>query len=371
MIKDLNRPNIVTQPQMGRPTENYKPGDKMGSYIALARIIKIHHKHHTADVQLVKTNNVVSSTAENEGKYGARIGVVTAHFNEKTLTSSGVIEPMQEGQLVVLAFMDENSKQPIILCSFHSTWSTKQNILVDKYPLNPRTEMQDYCEAYKYLRVFPSQGYTKVDGNGGIELSLPSTTFLKIDNEINLPDGAKLSDGREDFDHDDLSEKDPYRGFQTIKGQKEQELLPVNMLLVHRSHYDPSLSTWTKFFMNKNGSFRWTRDSHEDNLTYMEVGDKGAVTLRRQQDSHIHGESEDYTESRLSELGEYSVSKKKGNKCSTIAIDDNGDIKLSISFDDGLTSSFVKLSDNGDITFNAKGNIILGGVSILYDDNKI
>ncbi len=50
--------------------------------------------------------------------------------------------------------------------SFHNTWQMEMNILTDTYPLNVANDFDAVREGNKYLRVFPSQLYHKVDGMG-------------------------------------------------------------------------------------------------------------------------------------------------------------------------------------------------------------
>src|SRR6185312_3211035 len=129
-----NNPNINLQPFLGRYRENYKPQNEMGGYLTLAKVIKIHHKNSTVDLQIVKTNDSISSNESNEGRFGARILTASAHFNRETLASSGVIEPMQEGQLVILAFLDGFKNELIVLGSLHDIWEVHNNILTKQYP---------------------------------------------------------------------------------------------------------------------------------------------------------------------------------------------------------------------------------------------
>lgn len=371
IVNNINTtsPPIVTQPSLGgiNPTKRFD--DVMG-YMALARVTAVHHKYNTVDVQVIKTKEVITSIPSNQGKLGARVCVSNAHYNAKNNTFSGVVEPIQEGQLVILAFLDGTRTQPIILGSLHDTWTMDNNILATKYPLTPRTSEIDYAEALKYLRVFPSQSYFKVDGVGGVEYSHSSTTFLKIDTGAELPESAPMGDSREDFDHDDLSETDPYNGDKTLRGSSEHELLPVHILFTHRSHYEREFSKWLKFYISSEGMFRITRDNNEDNLSYIEIGEDGDVTQRVQLDSYTHGSGDDFLETKSTMQGQWKVTRKCGESLVSVEITPEGDINIikdehkSISIDSeevklSNNGSFISLRDNGDIEISPKGRLIM------------
>ena len=241
------------QPHMGRPVPIYKPQDNIGGYMALAKVTRVHHKYNTVDVQIIKTSNRISSSPEQEGKHGAKLGVSTAHYNANTMSSSGVIEPIQEGQLVVVGYLDNLKSEPFIICSFHNTWETTKNVLPDKYPIGTTDEPTDYREALKYLRVFPSQSYFRVDGVGSLEYSHPSGSFLVIDN---CKEGREVSDTHDMYTTDDLHEKDPFTN-KTRGAVTEESLFPSSWLLQHKCVGDVFL----KIFLSRFGDFAISLDA--------------------------------------------------------------------------------------------------------------
>lgn len=373
------------QPHLGKPVENYKPHESMGGYMALAKITKIHHKHGTVDIQLIKNSNRISSSADNEGKYGAKVGTSTAHFNGITMSSSGVVEPLQEGQWVVVGYLDNLKNEPVILCSFHNTWELTNNILPSKYPLNPQESLGDTREALKYLRVFPCQSYVKVDGVGCLEYSHPSGTFLAIEPDI---DESNLTDDHDGFSHKDLSEKDPVTG-QTRSANTEESLLPVNILLSQKC----SNNVFIKAFLNKFGGIRTTRDANDGMLTYYSIGLDGEFVIRRQLDSSHHEQGSNYSKIEVSPKGGINVSRVNGETTqfdisesgratmsrgsSSVTISESGDISVShpngsisvgsggitVNSNGGLTlshhsGSYIQFSDNGDIIIRPANELI-------------
>jgi hypothetical protein len=354
-------PNIRLQPHLGRVHDNYKPHDNMGGLLAIAKVTKIHHKQGTVDLQVIKTNDVIASDAENEGKFGARVLTTSAHYDSTLMSSSGVVEPMQEGQLVLLAFVDGTKSNPIVLGSFHQTWNPEENILPLNYPLEPEDSVWDRREALKYLRVHPSQFYQRIDGIGAMEMSHPSKTFLQVDPDIY---GEGINDQHAGYDHINLNERDPHFGTDRI-ARTEEASYPVNLLFVHRSHMDDTLTTWTKFFVNSQGMFRLTRDNNDGKLSYMQILESGAMSFRRQNDSPNHGEGKDYAQVVLDEQGSISLEKSLDAGTTSIGIDDKGDIKLLHS-----SGSYLVLDKDGvrgsSLSSGGGGGGSGGGVLGLY-----
>lgn len=314
---------MTMQPHLGRPKDNYKPQLDMNS-LALAKVTKVHHREGTVDLQIVKSNTTVSSETGTQGKYSARVLTTAAHYDPVLASSSGKVEPMIEGQMVVLAFLDGLKNQPIVLGSFHQTWETDKNILPEIYPLDPNTSLYDKREAMKSLDVHPSQFYKRIDGIGSMEMSHPSKTFLQIDPDLY----SEITDGHKEYDHKDLNEKDPYSG-STRSGRTEESSFPVKVLFQHRSSFDDETTTWTKLFVDKDGMMRLTRDRDDEALSYLELSENGAMKLRRQIDSSKHGEGETFSEVSIQEDGRVSISRTIEDNTSEVFIDSDGDIVFS------------------------------------------
>lgn len=343
------------QPHLGRVQENYKP-HLDANMLAIAKVTKVHHKHGTVDLQLIKSNSVIASSPENEGKYGARVLSTTAHYDPALASSSGVIEPMQEGQLVLLAFIDGLKSQPVILGSFHQTWETEHNVLPDVYPIVPTDSITEKKEATKYLRVHPSQYYERVDGMGSKEVSHPSKTFLQIDPDL----FDEINDHHRGYDHHNLNERDPHTG-EARSARTEEGAYPVNVLFVHRSSFDDEVTTWTKLFIENTGMFRLTRDNNDGTLSFVQISETGGMKFRRQLDSTNHGEGENYSEIEVTEQGAISLNKAVDGKTSNISIDEDGDIIL--SHKDG---SYMKITADGIIGDGGSG----GGVGITVSKTQ-
>jgi len=334
----VENPRIATQPHLGRPEDLYKPSSKMQGYMAVAKVLVVHHKLQTADVQIINTSDIFSCPASSEGKHSPKISTPNSGFDPIFMTSWGTIEPMTEGQLVLLAFLDSTGTKPVIIGTLHDTEETFKNTLTSIYPLNEH-DANDMAEALKYLKVFPCQSYHKVDGHGGIEHSHSSKTFLKMDSDVY----NTISDTHGGYDHKNLSELD-----QVIKrvreGRTEASMFPLNILFCHRSNFEDSFTTWTKFFLDKFGMARLTRDNNDGTLSYYEVAPGGSLKSRRQIDSDIHGLGENYSESIINSDGSISVVRNIQGELSEYNISVSGELSMVHP-----TGSFIKLDNNGDI----------------------
>lgn len=327
--------NIVTQPHNGRPESIYKPHQDMFR-LSLAKVIKVCYETGTANVQMIKSNNTLgSSNADDEGTYSVRIMCASAHYNNEHRSVSGTIEPVLEGQLVLVGFIDGLKSQPIILGSIHNTWSYQNNIL------SPRYLRIDQGDKGKYLKVFPSQNYTKVDGFGGVEISHPSKTFLKMSHE-------DMSDEHLGFDHDDLSEKDPITG-ETFYGKTESSRLPINVLLVHRSCAVDDNTTWTKFFISKEGTFRISRIPNDGTTSIIECHEQGGISLQR---NTLNGQSSSI---QLLETGEISITRAVSEqKVTRMTISESGEVTLNHH-----SGSYISFTENGDIHIHSVNRIYM------------
>jgi len=326
------------QSSLGKMEQENRKDVNMGGYTALGRVIKVHHKHNTADVKLIRFNDVLMGSTENEGRYACKILVNSAVYNQKLDKSSGVVEPMVVGQLVIVAFIDNMKTQPIIIGSMHRM-DAPENMLTTRYPVDE----SDVREAHKYLRVFPSQDYLKVDGMGNMEIATHSKTFF-----VFTEDGA--DDAHMSFDFENLTEKDK-KTKKTITMEDFLYRNPKDFLMVFRDNWEDDLTTWTKLFVRKDGLLRVTRDKRDGKLTYMSLDVDGQLKLRRQLDSHEH---------------------ESGSSYSEVGVDVDGTAYLKSSGTSGETS--VKVDTGGRVTIkNSKVTITISadGTTKIDTENCI
>lgn len=341
---------IVTQPGLGTPERNYRPGSNMAGQLKLGKVIKVHHYNNSVDIQLVKSGHIISSNPDVKGRYAPRQLSDTAHYDETTMSYSGSVKPLQEGQLVIVGFLDNSIKQPVILGSMYNNTDRNQNPLLDEYPVDPnRGPVDEVREGLKTLNIYPSQMYTKVDGIGGIEISHPSKSFLKID-----ADEPDISDEHDTFDHDNLSEKHKATN-ETIAAKKEITAFSPEFLFVHRTSFDNDDTTWTKTFIDKFGTLRFTRDPNDGTLSYLELEENGSIRAKRQIDDNIRGNAQNTSEVLIENTGKIELTRDLNGQESTVEIAETGEIRLKHK-----SGSLIEMDDNGDIIIKPARYLWLG-----------
>jgi hypothetical protein len=352
---------IKLQNSLGRLEGFYRNDMRMGGFMGVARVLKVHHKTGTADVMLVNSKDTYVSSENNEGKFSARILQRSANFSDERQRYWGTIDPIAEGSLVLLAFLESMKHRPIILGSFHNP-DNIDNILPEQYPLKEKEAGYDRREALKKLTVSPSLGYRKEDGEGNIEVSFGSRSFFAMYN-TSLDEMGNLSDNHGGFDHEDLSEIDK-RTNEPISADWPEAQAPSKFLFVHRSAFDKDSATWTKFFINEQGRFRITRDNNDEKLSYFEMEETGGARLRRQVDSPNHGESEDYAELDVDANGNAILRRVTGDTVSEIGVSEGGNARIAHS-----SGSVFDMGEN--LELEVTGEIFSNSLSRFIEKNHI
>lgn len=349
------------QSSLGRVYENDRPDMNMSGYLTVAKILKVHHKSNTADVVVVSTRDTFISSEENEGRFAARILQGSAGFNEKRGKAWGSTTPYAEGSLVLLGFLDNMKSRPTILGAYHSP-DKVQNVLPGVYPLNQNQAGFQRREALKTLTVYPSQGYKKIDGEGNIEFAHPSKSFFAMYNK-EMDNQDYLTDNHNGFDHENLSEVDASTG-KVYETDIEEAQTSPSMLFVHRSNFNKEKTTWTKFFLHRNGMFRWTRDNNDEQLTFVEVDEKGRFGVRRQVDSPYHQESEDFGEVAVETDGTAMIRRVQGDSVAEVGVNNFGQVEM------GHGSGSRMIMDE-DLELEVEGDIISDSLSRFIERNHI
>lgn len=328
------------QGSLGKVEKFNRKDMNMGGYLTLGRVIEVHNKYSTADVMLVNTKDTLMGSKSNQGRFSCKIATNNAHYDADTNTSWGVMEPVCVDDLVLVAFLDNLKSHPIIINSFHRMDRT-DNILPDEYPIYGAED------SLKFLRVFPSQNYIRVSGNGDTEVTFVGKSFISI--------GDSVSDAHNSTDFEDLSEKsNDGKTKHLTKSRHEPTDLSARVfrssptskkfLFVFRDNMDDSETTWTKLFFDS-GLLRLTRDNNDGKLSYIELNKSGNIKIRRQLDSDSINGGQHYTEIGVSADGMGSIKNKNGsdsievliNPDSTISIKKDNDLLLSIDSNKHLT----------------------------------
>lgn len=359
---------VRLQNSLGRVQTFYRDDMNMGGFMALGRVLKVHHKHGTADVQLINSGDQYTSSELQEGKFSAKIMGATAHYDKDRKKAWGTIEPIAVGSIVLVTFLENMKHRPVILGTYQRPDGI-ENINPSAYPIREWVAGWERREALKTLQIYPSQAYKKVDGEGNIEISTVSKSFFVGYNSNLSEETIQVNDRHQGFDHKDLTEIDNRIGrpYETDWPELQQ---PMNFLFVHRtSFFDDSELTWTKFFLENNGKFRITRDTNDEKtLSFIEVGEDGKITIKRQLDSPIHHEADNFTQFELDEKGNFEVVRKQGENHSKITVSDVGDLMME-RVSGGKVARF-KITEDGTIEIETTSDINLTARNFnLYCDN--
>lgn len=322
------------QPHLGKSNKsNYRNSESMNS-LTLGKVLRVHHRSGTADIELVVYNDKLISQSNNEGKYSARITTSSAFYDPSTMTSYGTTRPLREGELVVVAFLDGQKSRPLILGSLPDTTDTARNLLPDKYPLD-LTDDRDMREAWKNLTVFRNNSYVSVDGLGGIEYGHPNHSFLKIDHDFGA-DYEQDYNLDDTFEYGNLNETDPMTGKPREFKDLEASNLPFSLLASFESNLDKNYSYWTRVYNSNGGDFRISKGyAKEKGISAFEILPEGSISIRRSIDSNKPSD--------------------KGQTRTELHVDDKGIVHLTRTIN-GEVVQQIKLED--EITIKHKQSII-------------
>ena len=118
-MDNLNKPQL--QSGLGEAVSNKTSKDRnwnMG-YLAMGKVIAVHMKSYTADVQILKSSDKHTSILSQEGKHACRICVRNAGFDTIHNKPYGETLPLQVGSLVLVGFLKNSQDQPIIISVLH------------------------------------------------------------------------------------------------------------------------------------------------------------------------------------------------------------------------------------------------------------
>ena len=275
--------NLKLQSSLGdfSSVGNRKDMDMFG-VLMVGKVTRVHHKSGTADLIIVDTGDTFSSSPNNEGQYAARFVQGFSGYNEVTKKPWGLIEPIAEGSLVVVTFLNGIKQRPIILGTL-PRMTPEENVYVDDYPLMENIGGYNAREALKRLMVYPSGTFEKVDGEGNIEKTFPGYSFLV--NYSGLTDfDDQINDNHRGYGYEDLTEKDKDTLYTVSPPEESPATANGKLLYSHRTVIDER-ETFIKVYMSDDGELRISRDNDDDTLSYIELSADGDISLVRQRDS--------------------------------------------------------------------------------------
>ena len=270
----FNQPQLQSSLGDITSTKTSKDRNWNNGYLALGRVIRVHPKRYTADVQIFGSHDKIMSTKDQEGRHSCRICVENAGFDSTYGKAYGRVIPIQKGSLVLVGYLMNTKEKPIIISVLHNIGETvgennSGNILNASYS----SETDDYIG--RYLDISPNQDFKSVDLDGNFEIASHTKSFI-VGKE-------KLMDD-EYYDFEDLEVKDANKN--TIHVD-EAHSKPKKYMAVFRDNFLDSLTNWLKIIVDATKtSLRIAKLQQSKNRsTYIEIAEDGAFTLRRQLDT--------------------------------------------------------------------------------------
>lgn len=322
-------------------------------YLALGKVLRVHPKRYTADVQIYGTNDVVTSAKDQEGRHACRIGVGNAGYDETYKKAYGEIIPIQKGSIVLVGFLKNSKEKPVILRVFHNIAeelgeSNYKNILNAAYSSDTDDEI------LRYLNISNIQDFVTVDSEGNFEIASHTKSFFV---------GKERAMDDECFDFEDLEIKNPD---QTTRSVDERYSKPKKYMAVFRDNFKDNLTNWLKIIVDATKtSFRLAKlQQSEDKSTYLEIDQNGALRLRRQLDTKSFGEGKEYADFSIDETGKIEL-EFIGSTKTTVTINSDG---TGVVIE---TTDPVKVSTEKDITVKGKNIDVTGEQSISLNAPKI
>lgn len=381
--------------------DNSSPLDRVWNLglIAIGMVTKVHPKRYTANVTLTGSGNRLEGSRDLEGNFACRICTSFAGFSEKYEAPYGEILPINEGDLVVVGFFNNNSATPVILGRLHDI---SESIGVPNYKnILPEYYLEDSTAITDYLHISPIQDFKKIDEKGNFELSSHTKSFI-VGKEGNLneesfdyenlsvkypTDKSGISAAPGSFGNDDATDTTIGSAKKTIHVASNQSR-PKKYLAVFRDKFEDAATNWLRIFIDAGKSIfkiiQSKRTSTDGGLstssgggtaTVIEIDSSGRFRVRRNLDTYKYKgvESQHYSEVQVGTDGSIFVlntSQGKNNPNMTMKIDGNtGKIsvvtvdKLNITAKKDIkiqSEENIKLTAAGKVSIQSKGGILMG-----------
>jgi len=337
--------DIRLQSALGDISKKGRSDIAMNGMITLGKILKVHHKNHTADVQLIGTSDIISGSEATQGINACRIMERHAGWDSFFKVSYGNITPVQEGEIVAVGFLDNLKSKPIILGSFFDTDNSKNPLPVD-YPLFGADEV----ERYEHLFMDRLQDYSYLSGTGEFEMVHHSRAYITSSEKA-------LDDSRDGFNYNSLKIKSKNTKSTVGLTENQREFKPLDILVSLCDKINDVTSGLLRLFVSaKTGSFRITKDTNSNKLSMIEMQSDGTMRVKQQLDTYKRDKSTNYSEVRMNPDGGISVVRNLNGSVSSFQIGQDGSLTINCS---------KAVSINSDVSISLSAPI----VSIPKDKN--
>lgn len=327
--------------------------------LVVGKVLTVHPKRYTADVQIFGTNNLSCSGRGNEGRYACRIGVGSAGFSEKYGRSYGQMMPIRKGAIVLVGYIQNLDNQPIILKVLHNA---SEEVGEDNFKNNLYSKYMSHIDGdfSDYINVTSAQDFMTMNEEGDFEIASHTKAFI-VGKERMMDD--------ETYDFENLSAKDSNRN--TLSAD-ERYSKPKKYMAVFRDNFADNLTNWLKLIIDSaKTSFRLAKLQQESNTsTYMELDEEGTFRLRRQLDTKSFGQATKYADLSMDSTGKtelaFTSSTQDGNATTTTITVHSDGTGVTIK-----TTDNIKVETDKDIDVSCQNLNINGGSSINMNAPRI
>lgn len=172
--------SIVFQSGLGAITQTNNAQERSvgpGGTLRVARVTRVHHKRYSADVRFTDNNQLSMADPLQEGRNGCHILTRFAGYDDVAGKPYGESVPVEVGDTVLVAVLDDYGHHAVILGSLHDTtepigMTNIRNMLTSAYPLDDPTEM------YRHTTMTRTQDFSTIDGLGDFELASHTKAFI-------------------------------------------------------------------------------------------------------------------------------------------------------------------------------------------------
>lgn len=335
-MDNLNKPQL--QSGLGEVASNKTSKDRNwnNGYLAMGKVIAVHMKRYTADVQILKSSDKHTSILSQEGKHACRICVRNAGFDTIHNKPYGETLPLQVGSLVLVGFLKNSQDQPIIISVLHDISeeigeNNASNILPTQYDEDIDDELPSYTS------ISNIQDFIHVDMEGNFEIASHTKSFI-VGKEQVMDD--------EMYDFENLSVKNPDR---TTIHVEEKYSMPKKYMAVFRDNFVDNLTNWLKIIVDSaRTSFRLVKLQQSDSKsTFLELDENGTIRVKRQLDTKSFEDSTQYSEMSISSDGIVNIQTVGEGKTEIVINPSGGEMTIN-------TTARTKINANQSVDITSK-----------------
>lgn len=276
--------NQRLQSSLGKQVVRNTQSNSRISRLTLGRVTKVYHSNNSVDFTDMYTGASYSHSSDLNGQSSARLPVSFSGQNGYG-KPYGAINPVNTGDYIIVGFLNEDGKTPIVL-SIVGNDAVMEQLSRDPDNSTDNDSPNDQGTIGQQFVVYPDQTYKSKDGLGNEVLSFNGKTFLMLQS-----DNVDLQDPM-----DDTLEGPGYNNLDTSYFSDNTEIEPINskapsILLKHQGILDKNNNTDTHetlLAVNQNGDARVSAmDKNEDYRGSIELNHDGTSQLRYQPTSKL------------------------------------------------------------------------------------